>query len=450
MTAIQSGASGALNGTVSVPGDKSVSHRALMMGGLAIGETRITGLLEGEDVLATAAALRALGARVDRQTDDQGEAAWRVVGCGVGGLVEPSAVIDMGNAGTGVRLLMGLVATHPMQTVFTGDASLSRRPMERVMAPLRSFGATFSARTGGLLPITVNGPPMPVPVEYEVPVASAQVKSAVLLAGLNTPGNTVVIEPEATRDHTERMLRGFGADVAVEEIDGGRRIELTGQPELEGRNVNVPGDISSSAFPLVAACLVEGSDIILKNIGVNPLRTGLFDTLREMGADIEFDGIEDADGEPTADLRVRAKSLKGIDVPPERAPSMIDEYPILAVAAAAAEGTTRMTGLAELRVKESDRLAAMAGGLAACGVKVEETEDSLTVHGCGGQVPGGGTIVTDLDHRIAMAFAVLGMVSRNPVRIDDARPIDTSFPDFVGLMNGLGAAITGPGGDREG
>lgn len=450
MTAIQSGASGALNGTVSVPGDKSVSHRALMMGGLAIGETRITGLLEGEDVLATAAALRALGARVDRQTDDQGEAAWRVVGCGVGGLVEPSAVIDMGNAGTGVRLLMGLVATHPMQTVFTGDASLSRRPMERVMAPLRSFGATFSARTGGLLPITVNGAPMPVPVEYEVPVASAQVKSAVLLAGLNTPGNTVVIEPEATRDHTERMLRGFGADVAVEEIDGGRRIELTGQPELEGRNVNVPGDISSSAFPLVAACLVEGSDIILKNIGVNPLRTGLFDTLREMGADIEFDGIEDADGEPTADLRVRAKSLKGIDVPPERAPSMIDEYPILAVAAAAAEGTTRMTGLAELRVKESDRLAAMAGGLAACGVKVEETEDSLTVHGCGGQVPGGGTIVTDLDHRIAMAFAVLGMVSRNPVRIDDARPIDTSFPDFVGLMNGLGAAITGPGGDREG
>jgi len=450
VTAIQSGASGALNGTVSVPGDKSVSHRALMMGGLAIGETRITGLLEGEDVLATAAALRALGARVDRQTDDQGEAAWRVVGCGVGGLVEPSAVIDMGNAGTGVRLLMGLVATHPMQTVFTGDASLSRRPMERVMAPLRSFGATFSARTGGLLPITVNGPPMPVPVEYEVPVASAQVKSAVLLAGLNTPGNTVVIEPEATRDHTERMLRGFGADVAVEEIDGGRRIELTGQPELEGRNVNVPGDISSSAFPLVAACLVEGSDIILKNIGVNPLRTGLFDTLREMGADIEFDGIEDADGEPTADLRVRAKSLKGIDVPPERAPSMIDEYPILAVAAAAAEGTTRMTGLAELRVKESDRLAAMAGGLAACGVKVEETEDSLTVHGCGGQVPGGGTIVTDLDHRIAMAFAVLGMVSRNPVRIDDARPIDTSFPDFVGLMNGLGAAITGPGGDREG
>jgi len=450
VTAIQSGASGALNGTVSVPGDKSVSHRALMMGGLAIGETRITGLLEGEDVLATAAALRALGARVDRQTDDQGEAAWRVVGCGVGGLVEPSAVIDMGNAGTGVRLLMGLVATHPMQTVFTGDASLSRRPMERVMAPLRSFGATFSARTGGLLPITVNGAPMPVPVEYEVPVASAQVKSAVLLAGLNTPGNTVVIEPEATRDHTERMLRGFGADVAVEEIDGGRRIELTGQPELEGRNVNVPGDISSSAFPLVAACLVEGSDIILKNIGVNPLRTGLFDTLREMGADIEFDGIEDADGEPTADLRVRAKSLKGIDVPPERAPSMIDEYPILAVAAAAAEGTTRMTGLAELRVKESDRLAAMAGGLAACGVKVEETEDSLTVHGCGGQVPGGGTIVTDLDHRIAMAFAVLGMVSRNPVRIDDARPIDTSFPDFVGLMNGLGAAITGPGGDREG
>jgi len=450
VTAIQSGASGALKGTVSVPGDKSISHRALMMGGLAIGETRITGLLEGEDVLATAAALRALGARVDRQADDQGATAWRVVGCGVGGLVEPSAVIDMGNAGTGVRLLMGLVATHPMQTVFTGDASLSRRPMERVMAPLRSFGATFSARTGGLLPITVNGAPMPVPVEYEVPVASAQVKSAVLLAGLNTPGNTVVIEPEPTRDHTERMLRGFGADVTVEEIDGGRRIELNGQPELEGRNVNVPGDISSSAFPLVAACLVEGSDVTLKNIGVNPLRTGLFDTLREMGADIEFDGIEDAGAEPTADLRVRATSLKGIDVPPERAPSMIDEYPVLAAAAAAAEGTTRMTGLAELRVKESDRLAAMASGLVACGVEVEETEDSLTVHGCGGQVPGGGAIATDLDHRIAMAFAVLGMVSRDPVRIDDARPIDTSFPGFVGLMNGLGAAITGPGGEREG
>lgn len=449
MTAIQSGASGALKGTISVPGDKSISHRALMMGGLAIGESRIIGLLEGEDVLATAAALRALGARVDRQTDDQG-VVWRVVGCGVGGLVEPSAVIDMGNAGTGVRLLMGLVATHPMQTVFSGDASLSRRPMERVMAPLRSFGATFSARAGGLLPITVNGAPMPVPVEYEVPVASAQVKSAVLLAGLNTPGNTVVIEPEPTRDHTERMLRGFGADITVEEIDGGRRIELTGQPELEGQDLNVPGDISSAAFPLVSACLVEGSDITLKNIGVNPLRTGLFDTLREMGADIEFAGIEETGGEPIADLRVRAASLKGIDVPAERAPSMIDEYPVLAVAAAAAEGTTRMTGLAELRVKESDRLAAMAGGLAACGIEVEETEDSLTVHGCGGQVPGGGAIATDLDHRIAMAFAVLGMVSRDPVRIDDARPIDTSFPGFIGLMNGLGAAITGTGGDREG
>jgi len=443
VTAIQSGASGALKGTVPVPGDKSLSHRALLLGGIAIGETEIKGLLEGEDVLATAAALRALGARVDRRADGRGAATWRVVGCGVGGLVEPSGVIDMGNSGTGVRLLMGLVATHPIQTVFTGDASLNRRPMERVMAPLRAFGASFSARRGGLLPITVNGAPMPVPVDYEVPVASAQVKSAVLLAGLNTPGNTVVIEPKPTRDHTERMLRGFGAAIAVEEIDGGRRIELAGQPELEGRDLNIPGDVSSAAFPLVAASLVEGSDVTLKNIGVNPLRTGLLDTLREMGADIEFDGDTETDEEPAVDLHVRAASLKGIDVPAARAPSMIDEYPILAVAAATAEGTTRMTGLAELRVKESDRLAAMATGLAACGVEIEETADSLTVHGCNGPVPGGGAIATDLDHRIAMAFAVLGMVSKEPVRIDDARPIDTSFPGFIALMNELGAAIGG-------
>jgi 3-phosphoshikimate 1-carboxyvinyltransferase len=434
---------GALSGKGRVPGDKSISHRALIIGSVAVGETRIRGLLEGEDVLRTAAAMRALGAGVTREGDGAaGGGVWRVTGRGVGGLAEPAGVLDMGNSGTAARLLMGLVATHPFTSVFTGDASLAERPMERIMEPLRLMGAAFTARSGGRLPVTVLGAADPVPIAYELPVASAQVKSAVLLAGLNTPGRTRVVEPRPTRDHSELMLRHFGAEVGVETLDGGgRAITLTGQPEISGRAVVVPGDISSAAFPLVAALLVPGSDITLKGVGVNPLRGGLLETLRDMGAAITVAEGPGAAGEPVADLRAEAGSLRGVEVPPERAPSMIDEYPVLAVAAACAEGPTRMTGLAELRVKESDRLGAMARGLAACGVKVEETADSLTVHGTGRPPAGGATIAVDLDHRIAMAFLVLGMVSADPVGVDDGGPITTSFPGFVSFMNGLGAAL---------
>ena len=439
MTAITSERAAPLTGEITVPGDKSVSHRALMLGALAVGETRIEGLLEAEDVLATAAAMRRLGATVERRADG----AWTVVGRGVGGLAEPDDVLDMGNSGTGARLLMGILASHPFSATLTGDASLRGRPMLRVMMPLRQIGAGFTARDGGRMPLTIEGAVEPMPITYELPVASAQVKSAILLAGLNTPGVTTVIEPKPTRDHSERMLAEFGAQVTTTQLaGGGRRISLLGEPELIGRHVTVPADISSAAFPLVAALLVSGSRLRLFGVGVNPLRTGLLDSLVEMGASIEIDRRDDGRGEPIADITVAAGALKGVHIPADRAPSMIDEYPILAVAAACAEGTTRMDGLAELRVKESDRLAAMADGLAACGVRVEVDADSLIVHGTGAPPPGGAEIAVNLDHRIAMAFMVLGMVAERPVTIDDGDPVDTSFPGFVELMNGLGANLT--------
>ncbi len=428
----------ALAGRVRVPGDKSMSHRALMFGALAVGRTTVAGLLDGDDVRRTAAAVSALGARVERH----GDGGWTIDGVGIGGMVEPPRVLDLGNSGTGARLLMGIVATHPFVTMFTGDASLTRRPMRRVTEPLSLFGAEFVSRRGGLLPMAVIGTEQPMPIEYRVPVASAQVKSAVLLAALNAPGRTVVIEPVATRDHTERMLRHFGASVGVEEIEaGGRRIELEGQPELRPAALDLPADPSSAAFPMVAALLREGSDIVLENVGLNRLRTGLIDTLIEMGGSIEILNPRLSGDEPVGDLRVRGSRLKGITVPADRAPSMIDEYPILAVAAAAAEGTTRMLGLEELKVKESDRLAAIGRGLAANGVRAVIDGGTLEVAGCGGPPPGGGHVEAELDHRIAMSFLVLGTAARARVTIDDGATIETSFPDFAGLMSRLGAAI---------
>ncbi|PKU23416.1 3-phosphoshikimate 1-carboxyvinyltransferase [Telmatospirillum siberiense] len=432
-------AAASLSGQVRVPGDKSISHRALMFGALAIGQSSIEGLLEGEDVLRTAAAMRALGAEVTRGGDGR----WTLFGRGVGGLAEPEDVLDMGNAGTGARLLMGLVASHPFTSVFTGDASLRSRPMRRVTEPLGRMGAGFVGRSGGRLPLAVIGTASPIPISYELPMPSAQVKSAVLLAGLNTPGTTTVIEREATRDHTELMLRGFGAKLTVEVLaNGARAISLTGQPELTGQSIKVPADPSSAAFPVVAALLVAGSAITVQAVGTNPLRCGLYQTLLEMGADITYANARVEGGEPVADLLVRGSELKGVDVPPERAPSMIDEYPILAVAAAFAKGTTRMRGLAELRVKESDRLAAMARGLEAAGVTLEVEGDDLIVHGDGGLPEGGVSVPVNLDHRIAMSFLVMGMASRRPVQIDDASAIDTSFPGFTEMMNGLGAKIS--------
>jgi len=431
-----------LAGTAAVPGDKSISHRALMLGALAVGRTEITGLLEGEDVLATAAALRAMGAGIERRNDRR----WLVDGVGVGGLAEPDDVLDLGNSGTSARLLLGILATHRLTAFLTGDGSLRRRPMGRVIEPLSRFGAHFLSREGGRLPLAVTGAADPVPIEYRLPVPSAQVKSAVLLAGLNTPGLTSVIEKEPTRDHTERMLGHFGARVAVEATpEGGRRIAIEGQPELTAAPIVVPGDPSSAAFPLVAALIVPGSAVRIENVGLNPSRTGLLLSLREMGADIAFENEREAGGEPVADLRVRAGPLSGTEIPPERAPSMIDEYPILAVAAACARGRTIMRGLAELRVKESDRLAGIAEGLSRCGVKVAVEGDDLIVEGTGAPPPGGALIATRLDHRIAMAFLVLGLAAFDPVRIDDARPIATSFPDFVPLMTRLGASFDAAG-----
>ena len=429
---------GPLKGLAAVPGDKSISHRALILGALAVGRTHVTGLLEGQDVLDTAKAMQAFGATVERL----GPGEWIVDGVGVGGLAEPAGVIDCGNSGTGVRLIMGLMATTPITATFTGDASLSRRPMRRITDPLAQFGAEITAREGGLLPVTIRGAVDPVPVRYATPVASAQIKSAVLLAGLNAPGQTVVIEREPTRDHSERMLRGFGAELAVEDGPEGRVIILTGQPELRPQTVAVPRDPSSAAFPVSAALIVEGSDILVPGVSQNPTRNGLYLTLVEMGADIAFQNPREEGGEPVADLRVRASSLKGIEVPEERAASMIDEYPVLSVVAAFAEGTTVMRGVRELRVKESDRIDAMARGLEACGVRVEEEEDVLIVHGMGpGGVPGGATCRTHLDHRIAMSFLVLGLASQRPVTVDDGSPIATSFPVFERLMAGLGADI---------
>ena len=428
----------ALRGVAEVPGDKSISHRALILGALSVGETKITGLLEGQDVIDTAKAMRAFGATVTQ--DGPGE--WRVQGVGVGGFAEPADVIDCGNSGTGVRLIMGCMATSPISATFTGDASLRKRPMGRVTDPLALFGARAHGRQGGRLPMTIAGAADPMPVRYPVPMPSAQVKSAVLLAGLNAPGQTVVIEKEATRDHTERMLRGFGAELSVEDTPEGRIITLQGQPELVAQRVAVPRDPSSAAFPVCAALIVPGSEILVPGVSQNPTRNGLFTTLVEMGADITFENPREEGGEPVADLRVRHSSLKGVEVPPARAASMIDEYPVLSVVAACATGTTVMRGVKELRVKESDRIDAMARGLEACGVRIEEDEDMLTVHGLGpDNVPGGATCKTHLDHRIAMSFLVLGLAAQRPVSVDDGSPIATSFPVFEGIMAGLGADI---------
>jgi 3-phosphoshikimate 1-carboxyvinyltransferase len=408
-----------------------------MLGALAVGETTVEGLLEGEDVLATAGAMRAMGAKVERGEDG----IWRLWGRGVGGLAEPETVLDMGNAGTGMRLVMGLVASHPFTAFFTGDASLCKRPMRRVAVPLELMGARVLSRSGGRPPLAVAGTDAPLPIVYELPMASAQVKSAVLLAGLNTPGTTTVIEPEPTRDHSERMLRHFGARVDVQTTSkGGRTVTVHGFPELTGRKLVVPADPSSAAFPAVAALIVPESEVLLPEVGTNPLRFGLYETLREMGADIELRNPRELSGEPVADLVVRASRLKGVTVPAARAPSMIDEYPILAVAAACAEGTTRMLGLKELKVKESDRLSAMANGLAKAGVLVEVEGDDLIVHGRQTN-KGGALIETNLDHRIAMSFLVLGLITQEPMRIDDGQAIATSFPGFVELMQGLGARI---------
>ncbi|MBS0641319.1 MAG: 3-phosphoshikimate 1-carboxyvinyltransferase [Acetobacteraceae bacterium] len=431
-------ATGPLHGTVAVPGDKSISHRALMFGALAVGETRITGLLTGEDVLRTAAAMRALGAEVTHDPDGT----WRVAGRGIGGLTEPEDVLDMGNSGTAARLLCGILSTHPLFAVMTGDGSLRRRPMKRVTDPLTATGAVFMAREGGRLPLAVQGARDALPLEYRVPVPSAQVKSALLLAGLNAPGITRVEEPEATRDHSENMLRHFGASVRVDVAGAGRIIELQGQPELRAADVAVPGDPSSAAFPLVAALLVPGSQVTLPGVGLNPLRTGLFLTLNEMGAQVAIRNQRTEGGEPVGDLVVTGGPLKAVDVPGARAPSMIDEYPILAAAAACATGTTRLFGLKELRVKESDRLSATAALLSVNGVKVDIEGDDMIIHGTGAPPPGGGLVATHMDHRIAMSALVLGLATRDPVRVDDGAFIDTSFPGFVSLMNAAGAAIS--------
>ncbi len=429
-----------LKGEAHVPGDKSISHRSLLLGALSVGETRIEGLLLGEDVLDTAKAMRAFGAEVV----DHGAGRWSVFGVGVGGFAEPKQVIDCGNSGTGVRLIMGTMATSPITATFTGDASLNGRPMGRVTDPLALFGARAYGRQGGRLPMTIVGAADPVPVRYTVPVPSAQVKSAVLFAGLNVPGQTVVIEREATRDHSERMLAGFGAEIHVEMTPEGKVITLTGQPELKPQHIVVPRDPSSAAFPVCAALIVEGSDVLVPNIGLNPTRAGLFTTLREMGADLTYENLREEGGEPVADLRARfSPDMKGIEVPPERAASMIDEYPVLSVVAAFASGQTIMRGVKELRVKESDRIDAMAKGLRAAGITVDEGEDWWTVTGRGhGDVPGGVTVASVLDHRIAMSFIVLGLATNRPITVDDASPIATSFPVFEPLMAALGAQIT--------
>jgi 3-phosphoshikimate 1-carboxyvinyltransferase len=438
-TPLEARSSGPLTGKVRVPGDKSISHRALILGALSVGQTTISGLLEGEDVLNTAKSMQALGAKVDRT----GPFAWQVRGVGVAGFAQPSAPLDFGNSGTGCRLVMGAVAGCPITAVFDGDASLRSRPMRRILDPLELMGARAGeTEEGGRLPLTLHGARDPVPILYRTPVASAQIKSAVLLAGLAAPGITTVIEQEASRDHTELMLKHFGAQI-VSTLEGshGRKIALTGQPELHGADVVVPADPSSAAFPIVAALIVEGSDIAFSDVMTNPLRTGLFTTLREMGAHIEESEVRGDAGEPMAQLRVRASKLRGVEVPPERAPSMIDEYLVLAVAASFAEGTTIMRGLQELRVKESDRLEATADMLRVNGVKVEVAGDDLIVEGRG-HVPGGGLVATHMDHRIAMSALVMGLAADKPVKVDDTAFIATSFPDFIPMMRSLGAEFS--------
>lgn len=426
-----------LSGDVTVPGDKSISHRSLMLSALAVGESRVEGLLEGEDVLATAAAMRAMGADISRDADG----VWHIHGVGVGGLLQPQQALDMGNSGTSTRLLMGLLASHDLTATFTGDASLSKRPMGRVIEPLSQMGAAFTPSPGGRLPLTMRGLCPAVPITYRLPVASAQVKSAVLLAGLNAPGITRIIEPIPTRDHSERMLRGFGATLDVEtEADGTRIISLTGEAELQPQSITVPGDPSSAAFPMVAALLVPGSRVTIANVGINPTRAGLIDLLREMGGSVETAHLREVGGEPVADLIVTASALTGVEPDPARAPSMIDEYPVAFIAAALASGRSVFRGLEELRVKESDRIAAMATGLRLIGARVEELDDGLIIEGTGGDpLPGGGPVATLLDHRIAMSFAIAGLVSKAGVTIDDMRPVATSFPGFVPLFRSLGA-----------
>ncbi|WP_031297598.1 3-phosphoshikimate 1-carboxyvinyltransferase [Sphingobium lactosutens] len=426
-----------LSGNVTVPGDKSISHRSLMLSALAVGESRVEGLLEGEDVLATAAAMRAMGALIERDADG----VWHIHGVGVGGLLQPEIALDMGNSGTSTRLLMGLLASHDLTATFTGDASLSKRPMARVTEPLAQMGASFTTSPGNRLPLTMKGACPAVPLDYELPVASAQVKSAILLAGLNTPGITRVVEPVPTRDHSERMLQGFGADLTVEtQADGTRVITLVGEAELQPQQIIVPGDPSSAAFPMVAALIVPGSTVTISNVGLNSTRAGLIDLLREMGGAIEVVNQREVGGEPVGDLLVTASALHGVEPDPARAPSMIDEYPVAFVAAALAHGRSVFRGLEELRVKESDRIATMAEGLRAIGARVEELEDGLIIEGTGGHLlPGGGPIATKLDHRIAMSFAIAGLMSHDGVTIDDMRPVATSFPTFISLLRQLGA-----------
>lgn len=431
-------ARGPLRGTIKVPGDKSISHRSLMLSALAVGESRVTGLLEGEDVLSTAAAMRAMGATIERT----GEGEWRIHGVGVGGLLQPQSALDMGNSGTSTRLLMGLVASHAITATFIGDASLSKRPMGRVIDPLSLTGAEFNASPGGRLPLMVRGIAPAVPISYRLPVASAQVKSAVLLAGLNTPGITEVIEPVPTRDHSERMLAGFGAELVVEtDAQGVRHIRLAGEAELKPQTIEVPGDPSSAAFPIVAALITPGSEVTVTHVGMNPTRTGIFKMLQEMGADLTYSNERLVGGEPVADVTARHSVLTGIEVPPDVAPSMIDEFPVFFVAASMAEGRTTTSGLDELRVKESDRLSLMATGLAAIGAKVKEREDGLVIDGSAGEpLEGGATIASALDHRIAMSFAVAGQHCYHAVTVDDVSPIATSFPTFESMMAGLARA----------
>ncbi|MDP4757140.1 MAG: 3-phosphoshikimate 1-carboxyvinyltransferase [Sphingorhabdus sp.] len=429
--------SGPLRGTLKVPGDKSISHRALMLSALAVGTSNISGLLEGEDVLATAAAMLAMGAHIERN----GEGSWTVHGVGVGGLMQPSGALDMGNSGTSTRLLMGLVASHRLTATFIGDASLSKRPMGRVIDPLSQMGAEFTASPGGMLPLMVRGLVPAIPISYRLPVASAQVKSAVLLAGLNIAGITEVIEPVPTRDHSERMLRGFGADLTVDvDTDGVRHIRLMGEAELQPQQIEVPGDPSSAAFFVVAALITPGSEVTVTHVGMNPTRTGIYKMLQAMGADLTYSNEREVGGERVADITARYSVLRGIDVPPEVAPSMIDEFPVFFVAASMAQGRTTTSGLDELRVKESDRLALMATGLKAIGAQVEEREDGLIINGSGGEpLEGGATVTSALDHRIAMSFAVAGQNCYHAVTVDDVSPIATSFPTFEDILKNLQA-----------
>jgi 3-phosphoshikimate 1-carboxyvinyltransferase len=438
MTPLISHPTDAITGNASIPGDKSISHRAVLFGGLTVGETRIEGLLEGEDVICTIKAMEALGCT----TESDGTGKLTISGCGVGGLSPHDGVLDMGNSGTAARLLLGVLASHPFTSFLTGDGSLCSRPMGRVTKPLSDMGARFVTADGERLPLSVTGPKTTLAISYTLPVPSAQVKSAILLAGLNTPGDTTVIEPAPTRDHTERMLRHFGGELHIETVEGGgRAITIRGQPELTPSAISVPADISSAAFPLVAALILPDSELRLPAVGMNTGRTGLLTTLRDMGANIEVSNERNEGGEPVADLVARSSTLHGVSVPADRAPSMIDEYPILAVAASCAQGKTVMHGLAELRVKESDRLGAITKGLRASGVSVDDGEDSLIIEGCGGRPIGNALVETHYDHRIAMSFLVLGMARKKPISIDDGTAISTSFPNFIELFNELGANI---------